>query len=77
VHGLRPDYQDEVNFVVLDYDIKEQRAFAAEMAAARHPAFAVIPPNSGPDAATDLHFGPFNEDGLREFLDGVIATYGS
>jgi len=77
VHGLRPEYQDKVNFVILDYDIAEQREFAGEMAAARHPAFAVIPPNEGPNRASELRFGPFNEDGLREYLDGVIASYGS
>ena len=77
MHGLRPEYQDEVNFVILDYDIREQRDFAGEMAAARHPAFVVIPPDSPPDTATERRFGPFNEDGLREYLDEVIATYGS
>ena len=64
-----------MNFVILDYDIKEQRAFAAEMAAARHPAFVVIPPNGAPDDATERRFGPFNTDGFREYLDAVIATY--
>jgi len=77
VHGLRPEYQDEVNFVILDYDIEEQRAFAAEMAAARHPAFALIPPNGAPQDATELRFGPFSDQGLREYLDAAIATYSS
>ena len=65
-----------MNFVILDYDIQEQRAFASEMAAARHPAFAVIPPNGSPDDATDRRFGPLNTDHLRELLDGLVATYG-
>lgn len=65
-----------MNFVILDYDIREQRELAAEMAAARHPAFVVVPPNGGPSDATDLHFGPFTRDGLRELLDGVVARYG-
>ena len=76
MHGLRPEYQDEVNFVILDYDIKEQRAFAGEMGAALHPAFTVIPPNGGPQDATDRRFGPQNTEHLRELLDGLVATYG-
>ena len=76
VHGLRPTYQDRVNFVILDYDIREQRELAAEMAAARHPAFAVVPPNGGPGDVTDLRFGPFTKAGLTELLDGVVARYG-
>ncbi len=77
MHGLRPEYQDEVNFVILDYDINEQRAFAAEMAAARHPAFTVIPPNGRPEDATDRRFGPLNDEHMRELLDGLVATYGN
>lgn len=76
MHGLRPEYQDEVNFVILDYDISEQREFAAEMAAARHPAFVVIPPNGAPGDATERRFGPFNGEGFRDYLDAAVATYG-
>jgi hypothetical protein len=77
VHGFRPDYQDEVNFVILDYDIKEQRAFASEMAAARHPAFTVIPPNGSPDDATDRRFGPISNEHMQILLDELVATYGN
>ncbi len=77
MHGFRPDYQDEVNFVILDYDIKEQREFAAEMAAARHPAFTVIPPNGSPDDATDRRFGPINNEHMQILLDELVATYGN
>ena len=66
-----------MNFVILDYDIGEQREFAAEMAAARHPAFALIPPDSGPGDATERRFGPMNDESLREYLDAAIAAYGS
>jgi hypothetical protein len=77
VHGFRPDYQDEVNFVILDYDIKEQRELAADMAAARHPAFTVIPPNGSPDDATDRRFGPINNEHMKILLDELVATYGN
>ena len=76
VHRLRPEYQDRVNFVILDYDIGEQREFAGEMGVARHPAFTVLPPNGSPEDATNRVFGPLNEGSLREVLDGLVANYG-
>ena len=76
MHRLRPEYQDQVNFVILDYDIAEQREFAGEMGVARHPAFTVLPPDSGPETASDRKFGPLNETHLREVLDGLVANYG-
>ena len=76
VHRLRPEYQDQVNFVILDYDLGEQREFAGEMGVARHPAFAVLPPNGSPEDATYRRFGPLNEPNLREVLDGLVARYG-
>ena len=66
-----------MNFVILDYDIVEQREFAGEMGVARHPAITVLPPDSGPDQATDRRFGPLNEDSLRELLDALVARYSS
>ncbi|MBT5775407.1 MAG: hypothetical protein HOH95_13655 [Dehalococcoidia bacterium] len=65
-----------MNFVILDYDIGEQRELAGEMGVARHPAFTVLPPDSGPSHASDRKFGPLNEENLREVLDGLVASYG-
>jgi hypothetical protein len=65
-----------VNFVILDYDIGDQREFAGEMGVARHPALTVLPPDSGPDHASDRKFGPLNEESLREVFDGLVANYG-
>ena len=62
--------------MILDYDIGEQRDFAGEMGVARHPAFTVLPPNSGPEEAADRKFGPLNEGSLREVLDGLVSKYG-
>ena len=58
-------------------DIKEQRAFAADMAAARHPASGGITPNGSPDDATDRRFGPFNNEHMKILLDELVATYGN
>lgn len=65
-----------MNFVILDYDILEQREFAGEMGVARHPAFTMLPPNAGPEDSSDRKFGPLNESSLREVLDGLVANYG-
>lgn len=62
--------------MILDYDIGDQREFAGEMGVARPPAFTVLPPDSGPDHASDRKFGPLNEESLREVFDGLVANYG-
>jgi hypothetical protein len=74
VHGLRPEYQDRVNFVILDYDRDDDIALAKRLNAARHPAFVVVAPDS--DEVVDRKFGPLNEPSLRELLDGVVARFG-
>jgi hypothetical protein len=75
VYGLRPEYQDRVNFVILDVDLPEERSLAQEMGAIGQPFYAVIPPGAGPDQATQLRFGPLPEPRLRELLDGAVAAY--
>ena len=77
MHGLRPQYQERINFVILDYDIDEDFDFAQEMGIAAHPAFGVIPPDGAPDTIEHRAFGPLNEGALRELLDAAIARYGS
>ena len=76
MHGLRPEYQQRINFVILDYDIEEERQFAREMGIARHPAYGLVPPDGAPADIAERYFGPKNERSLRELLDGAIAAYG-
>ena len=71
MHGLRPEYQQQVNFVVLDYDLPEDLALARELGVARHPAFAVIPADGGPEQVANRIFGPQTEGALRSVLDGL------
>ena len=75
VHGLRPEYQSNVNFVVLDFDIKAQHDLAVEMGVARHPAFAVIPPNAAPNDVTERRFGVISTAGLQVLLEDLVARY--
>jgi len=75
VNGLRSEYQDRVNFVILDYDERDERDFAGKMKAAQHPAYAVVPPNSPPSDAVLQRFGPQPEPQLRELLEEIVARF--
>ncbi len=77
MHGLRPEYQDRINFVILDYDVSEEFEFARQMGIANHPAYGVIPPDSGPEQIAQRLFGPQPNTRLRELLDRTIAEYGN
>ena len=77
MHGLRPEYQDRINFVILDYDVREQFEFARQMGIANHPAYGVIPPDSGPKQIVQRVFGAQANTRLRELLDQAIAEYGN
>ncbi len=77
MHGLRPEYQDRINFVILDYDVREELEFAREMGIANHPAYGVIPPDSRPERIARRVFGAQSDTRLRELLDQAIAEYGN
>jgi hypothetical protein len=74
VHGLRVEYQDRINFVVWDYDSREDRSFAGDLGVARHPAFAIVAPDS--TEVEERRFGPLVEEALRALLDDAIARHG-
>ena len=74
MHGLRGEYQDRVNFVILDFDISAEKELARELGVGRHPAFALVAPDSADSLTTS--FGPQPEQALRELLDGAIANHG-
>lgn len=75
MHGLRSEYQDRVNFVILDYDEREERDLAGDMKVARHPAYAVVPPSSSPGDAVLQRFGPQQGEQLRELLEEVVERF--
>lgn len=74
MHGLREEYQDRVNFVILDFDESAQRDLARELGVGRHPSFAVVTPDASDVLRTT--FGPLREVALRELLDEAIAGRG-
>ncbi len=73
MHGLRPEYQERINFVILDYDRGDDRSLASDLGVARHPAYAVLAPDHEVDQRL---FGPQIEEALREILDEAIAGHG-
>ncbi len=66
---LRPEYQDDVNLVVLDFDLEADAELARSLGAWAHPAWAVVAPDS--NEVLERRFGPLNEPNLRALLDGV------
>ncbi len=74
MHGLREEYQDRINFVILDFDIGAERDLARELGVGRHPSFAMVAPDAGDVLKTT--FGPLREVALRELLDDAIAGQG-
>lgn len=71
VSALRPQYQDRINFVVLDYDLAGDTVLAKRLGIHAHPAFAVVEPDS--DRVVERFFGPQDEQALRARLDAALA----
>ena len=74
MHGLRAEYQDRINFVILDFDVEAERDLARQLGVGRHPAFAVV--TAGADDVAATHFGPQPEARLRDILGAAIAAAG-
>lgn len=67
MHGLRAEYQDRVNFVILDYDLRDDTELARALGVRAHPAFAVVAADS--DEVVERLFGPLTEETLRQVLE--------
>ena len=74
MHGLRNEYQNRVNFVILDYDDPADLALASDLGVAQHPAYGLVAPDS--NEVVSRIFGPQPEPALRNLLDDLIAGYG-
>ena len=68
------EYQDRVNFVILDYDLDEDLDLAKDLGVARHPAYGLIAADS--DEVVAKIFGPQPKNALRQILDDFLADYG-
>ena len=74
MHGLRVEYQDRLNFVVLDFDRDEDSNLAKLLGIAKHPAYALIMSDS--DEVVARIFGPQSVWALRDILDNFVMDYG-
>ena len=75
MNGLRIEYQDRVNFVILDWDKRStDRAFAGTLGLTTHPSFGAVTANSD-DVVRALHLEP-RRDELREMVEELVASYG-
>jgi thioredoxin-like negative regulator of GroEL len=72
VSRLRPQYQDRINFVILDYDLPADKALSKSLGVHAHPAFAVIDANGS--RVVERFFGPQQEQQLRERIDAALAV---
>ena len=75
MHGLRNEYQDRINFVILDFALEDELDLARSLGVGRHPAYAVVPPDSPPDDADLRQFGALSERQLRALLAEVIDRF--
>ncbi|MEZ4501317.1 MAG: hypothetical protein R3C39_01690 [Dehalococcoidia bacterium] len=72
VNGLRLEYQERINFVILDYDRGDDSALADTLGVPSHPAFAVLEPDS--NSVAERFFGPVPESFIREKIESALEA---
>jgi hypothetical protein len=73
VNGLRHEYQDRINFVVLDYDRRDDRALARRLGIDDHPAYAVIDRNGG--EVRERRYGRMPDVIMRAWMRTLVRRY--
>ena len=74
MNGLRLEFQDRVNFVILDWDNgSTDRAFARTLNLTSHPSFATFAPNSN-DVVGQIHGAPRTGQ-LSDLVEEIVAAY--
>ena len=74
MNGLRLEFQDRVNFVILDWDNgSTDRAFARTLNLTSHPSFATFAPNSN-DVVGQIHGVPRTGE-LSDLVEELVASY--
>ena len=74
VNELRLEYQDRVNFVILDWTIRADRDFAKTLELTYHPNYASIKPNS--DEVVGALFLEPRRGQLRTMIEELLADHG-
>ena len=74
MNGLRLEFQDRVNFVVLDLDLGADRVLARSLGLAGHPNFGVLAPNSN-EVVQGLYSAPRSGE-LRAMIEALLEEPG-
>lgn len=74
MNRLRLEFQDRVNFVILDWAIAADRRLAMDLGFNYHPRFATLKPNSD-DEVDSLHAAPRTGE-LRRMIEELVEQYG-
>ena len=72
MNGLRLEYQDRINFVVLNFDRREDRALARRLGIDDHPAYATVEPSS--DRVRERRYGPMPDVIMRAWIRTLAST---
>ena len=75
MNGLRLEFQDRVNFVILDWTIRADKDFARTLELTYHPNYAAIAPNSNEVVNKLLLEARRGE--LREMIEALLAEHGA
>ena len=73
MNGLRLEYQDRVNFVILDWDIPADHALGMSLGFRYHPNFATIEANS--NEVTRRLFAAPRDGELRAMIEALLAAH--
>ena len=74
MNRLRLEFQDRVNFVILDWDISAQKDLGIDLGFDYHPNFATLEPNS--DEPVERLFAAPRGDELRTMIEELLAEHG-
>ena len=74
MNRLRLEFQDRVNFVILDWDTPVDFRLGLDLGFRYHPNFAAIAPNSN-DVEAYLYAAPRSGE-LREMIEELLEKYG-
>ena len=73
MNGLRLEFQDRVNFVILDWSLRADRTFARSLNLTYHPNYASIAPNS--DEVVQGLYSEARSGELREMIEELLANH--
>ena len=75
MNGLRHEYQDRINFVVLDFDRQDDRALARSLGVDDHPAYAIVEPDG--EQVRERRYGPMPDVIMRAWVRTLASTSGN